>query len=59
MAINRRALEKIEAACGEDTNMCDFLRELLIYEVNEPGQYMAEYERLVKKHVKEEGKNAS
>lgn len=58
MAINRRALVKIEAACRNDRNMCDFLRKLLIYEVNEPGQYMTEYKRLVKEHAKKVEKNA-
>ncbi len=58
MAINRRALEKIEEACQDDKNMCDFLRNLLIYEVNEPSQYTAEYERLVKEHAKGVEKHA-
>lgn len=58
MAINRRALEKIESACKDDANMREFLRELLVFELDEPGRYKTEYERLLRDHADKDVKNA-
>lgn len=51
MAINRRALEKIEEACKGDDNMKAFLRALLVFELEEPGRYKTEYERMLGKYA--------
>lgn len=58
MAINRRAWEKIESVCKDDENMREFLRDLLVFELDEPGRYKSEYERMLKDHADKDVKNA-
>lgn len=52
MAINRRALNKVEEYCDGNQAMLGFLRELLVFEVDSPGRYTEEYEKLLEDYSK-------
>lgn len=54
MAFNKRIMSKLEDACDGNEAMQDFMRDLVVYEMSGSKQYMKEYEKLLKKHAKEE-----
>lgn len=54
MAFNKRIMAKLEDACEGNEAMQDFMRELVVYEMDGAKQYVKEYERLLKLYAKQE-----
>ena len=54
MAFNRRIMNRLEEACEGNVAMKGFLREVIIYEMREPGNYTKKYEERLKKWAAKE-----
>lgn len=56
MAINKRIMEKIRDRAEGDERTLSFLRDLIVFETDGPGQYVKEYEKILRKYSLQEVK---
>lgn len=54
MAFNKRILDKLDDAVGENEFMRDYFHDIISFELLEKSQYMDKYQKFLKKHAKEE-----
>lgn len=56
MAINKRIMEKIRERAEGDERTLSILRDLIVFETDGPGQYVKEYEKILRKYALQEMK---